>query len=154
MTLVRSWIKRSIFFFFLFWEKERERESLAKILQASNNKMTYKTWRIKHPLFAQECKFLQQQAPLEFMKPGDVEVQNQTTVAFISSFRKGAFEDRVKLEFQCERKGQRMDPSGHIYGHKQFGGHLDLHAPSLLMPMFCKHLHVHLCTVTWKRAVL
>lgn len=89
--------------------------------------------------------------PEEIRNPGAVGVQNQTTVAFIPSFRKGALGDRVKWEFQCE---MTKDCSQHAHlSTLAIWGHLDLHIPSLFLLRFSKHLHVHLCAVA-KRAVL
>lgn len=80
--------------------------------------MTYKTWRTKHLLITQECKLLEEQASVEIKKPGAADIQNQTSV--VSSLHlEGAFGDLGKLEFQCERKGQRINPSVYIYRHKQ-----------------------------------
>lgn len=121
MTLIRSWMKRSDFFFFFSRKGRIARKSLAKILQASNNAMTYKTWRTKHHLIAQECKLLQEQASVEIMKPGAAGIQNQTSIAS-SLHLERAFGNLGKLEFQCERKGQRINLKVHIYRHKQFGG--------------------------------
>lgn len=111
--------KIRFFSFLFFWE--RERESLEKILQASNNEITYKTWRTKHPLITQECKLLQEQTSVEITKPVAADIQNQTSVAS-SLHLEGAFEDLGKLEFRHERKRQRINPRVHIYRRKRFGG--------------------------------
>lgn len=83
-------VDKKIRFFSFFGERRKERGSLAKILQASNNEMTYKTWRTKHPLITQECKLLQEQESVEIMKPGAADIQNQTSVD-LSLHLEGAF---------------------------------------------------------------